>query len=83
MRCHSQSDIPIVGRKNYAISYVDDQIFVTGGMDNGHKLLSEFIILDPLTGEWIELKQTRNKNKPKFQSNIDSNGSNKLLDKSD
>ena len=66
LRCHSQSDIPIVGRKNHAISYVDDQIFVTGGVDNGHKLLSEFIILDPLTGEWIELKQTRNKNKSKL-----------------
>ena len=58
--------MPIVGRKNHAISYVDDQIFVTGGMDNGHNLLSEFIILDPISGEWIELKQTRSRKKAKF-----------------
>ena len=27
--------VTVIGRKNFAITYCDDQVFVTGGMDNG------------------------------------------------
>ena len=37
----------VIGRKNFAISICNEQIFVTGGMDNGQNLLSEFLVLKP------------------------------------
>ena len=36
-----------------------DLIFVCGGMDNGQNLLSEFMIFNPIVGQWTELRQVR------------------------
>lgn len=52
IKSSSQNQVPIVGRKNFAMSYCDDQVFVTGGMDNGQNLLSEFLVLNPQNGAW-------------------------------
>ena len=53
----------VTGRKNFAISFCGDQIFVTGGMDNGLNLLSEFLIFRPGDGMWQEMRpKKKNKN---------------------
>ena len=57
----SQASMQVIGRKNFAISICNEQIFVTGGMDNGQNLLSEFLVLKPEQALWEELKQKRNK----------------------
>ena len=51
----------VEGRKNFAISYCQDQIFVTGGMDNGQNIISDLLMFDILTLDWTELKQMRKK----------------------
>ena len=53
----------MVGRKNFAMSICDDIIYVTGGMDNSHNPLSEFLMFSPRNGIWLDMKQTRKKDK--------------------
>ena len=36
----------VIGRKNFAMSTCDNQVFVTGGMDIARNLLSEFLVLN-------------------------------------
>ena len=62
MKTYAPSN-PVVGRKNFAMSMCGNQIFITGGMDNGQNPLSEFLILNPKTGNWYDMKQTRKKEK--------------------
>lgn len=56
LKCKSELTVAVSGRKNFAMSYCDNQIFLTGGMDNGQNLLSEFRIMLPATGNWLELR---------------------------
>ena len=57
VKCHSKTQAPIVGRKNFAMSQTNGLIFVTGGMDNGQNILSEFLFMDPADKGWWELRQ--------------------------
>lgn len=55
------SGFQVTGRKNHAMSVLDGQVFVTGGMDNGQKLLAEFLVFSLEECVWQELKQVRTK----------------------
>ena len=55
----TEQSCQVVGRKNFAMSYCDDQIFVTGGMDNGQNPLSEFLIFNISNNFWQEMRQKR------------------------
>ena len=57
----TKNKLTVVGRKNFAMSTCDNQVFLTGGMDIARNLLSEFLILNLQNGEWNELRQTRKK----------------------
>ena len=57
VKCYSKTQTPIIGRKNFAMSQVNGLIFVTGGMDNGQNLMSEFLFLDPADKGWWDLRQ--------------------------
>ena len=46
----------VIGRKNFAMSTCDNQVFLTGGMDIARNLLSEFLVLNLWNGEWNELR---------------------------
>lgn len=59
IKSNSQNPTNVSGRKNFAMSYCCDQIFLTGGMDNGQNLIQDFSIMQPSTGNWTELKQAR------------------------
>lgn len=54
----------VIGRKNFAISLCGDQIFVTGGMDTGLNLLSEFLIFRPEDGLWQTMRSKKKKTNP-------------------
>ena len=59
IKSSSQNSTQIIGRKNFAISILDEQVFITGGMDNGQNPLSEFLVLNTQNGTWTEMKQSR------------------------
>ena len=44
------------------MSFCDDLIFVTGGMDNGQNLINDFKFMTLSNGDWIDLRVAR-KNK--------------------
>ena len=46
------SSMTVKGRKNFAMSFCTDHLFVSGGMDNGQNLLSEFLVYSPKTALW-------------------------------
>lgn len=46
----------IEGRKNFAISYCADQVFVTGGMDNGQNVISDLLMFNLHSRDWTEFK---------------------------
>ena len=52
---------PVAGRKNFAISYCGEQVFVTGGMDNGQNVISDLLMFDLHSRDWTEFKQMRKK----------------------
>ena len=64
----SQNPIPVSGRKNFAMSFCEDQIFMTGGMDNGQNLINDFKVMSINSGNWSELRVARKKDEKKRDS---------------
>jgi len=62
--------IQVNGRKNFAMALCDDQMFVSGGMDNGQNLLSEFFVNNLEDGIWQELHQKRHTGKDKSRQHL-------------
>lgn len=62
----------MTGRKNFAMDFCKDLIFLSGGMDNGQNLLSEFMMFNPILGQWTELRQVRKKTEKKGRKGKDN-----------
>ena len=60
-RMNTATSKAIEGRKNFAISYCADQVFVTGGMDNGQNAMSDLLMFNLKSRDWTEFKQMRRK----------------------
>ena len=60
-RLNTATSKPVAGRKNFAISYCNDQVFVSGGMDNGQIVMNDLIMFDISLRDWTEFKQLRKK----------------------
>ena len=60
-RLNTATSKPVAGRKNFAISFCNDQVFVSGGMDNGQIVMNDLIMFDIKLQDWTEFKQLRKK----------------------
>ena len=60
-RLNTATSKPVAGRKNFAISFCNDQVFVSGGMDNGQIVMNDLIMFDIKLRDWAEFKQLRKK----------------------
>ena len=51
------------------MSFCEDQIFLTGGMDNGQNLINDFKVMNVNSGNWTELRVARKKDKEEKKLN--------------